>query len=131
MDVREPQPRIGTARRTLLLATSALLASGLLAPPACARDRARERLVVVLEGTPAADASVDAGGTAATALATTARLIAAVRAAGGHVVSDLSGEIGVLVVEGPAAALVSALVEFNMARRAQRELGRPHAHVPG
>jgi subtilisin family serine protease len=107
-------PRAPIARRLLLLATASLLLAGLVGPPAVrAENAAANRYLVVFAGTYALDGSYALGGDYAL---NHEYALGIVRAAGGTVVSDLSRQIGVMVVDSAASnfyALISsyALVE--------------------
>ena len=129
-------------RRANLVLVSAALAGGLLAGPqvATATEQASQRYLVVFAGTYALDGSYALGGDYALNHGYALQIV---QAAGGTVVSDLSSQIGVMVVDSASAqfyALISgyALVDqvgtdwsFKGIPSAAEMAAAPRAQAPG
>jgi lantibiotic leader peptide-processing serine protease len=99
-------------RRAVLFLTTAALAAGLLGPPAVtASEQATQRYIVVFSGSYALDGSYALGGDYALNHGYALQIV---NAAGGTVVSDLSRQLGVMVVDSASAQFYALMTGYAL-----------------
>ena len=110
--MERPGMRRALRRASLLFTTSALIAGLIAGPPgAQAAQGASQRYIVVFGGTYALDGSYALGGDYAL---NHAYALSIVEAAGGSVVSDLSRQIGVMVVDSTSSQFYALMSGYAL-----------------